>query len=365
MTSASTVATATKSFELDDLSQGHTVIIAARWLLVVSGLMFLLYRPQSTAEVAIGVLGVLAIAVTNLWLHTRLITRQAIEPEWAYWASVADLAVISALVLVQGSASSKAMVFYYPAVLAFSLVFPPGVTALLTSGVLTFTLMLGMTDGVDERILVARLLSLAATALIGARYREVEVRRRSRRSELSIAAPAESPRIEAQEDIYYGQIVCIMARWFVIAGAVFLALYKAPSVAHMQRNLVPLLVLIAANFFLHARYLTNRPANALLLQLASALDVAVITALLLAGHPDFFVFYYPVALAFALVFVRRFALVFTGLAGGVYALLSVPGLQFNGDEETLAIRLVTLVGASLLATLYWRVQRARRLREAL
>jgi hypothetical protein len=347
---------------------GLIIIVAARWLLVTAGLVFLLYRPQSTTEVGIGVLGVLGIAAANFWLHTRLLTKQAIEPQWAYWASIADLGVISSLVLLQGSGTSKAYVFYYPAVLAYSLVFPRAVSALLTSGVVAFNLALGVTDGLDERILAARLLSLAAVSLIGAQYREVEARRQGRRQELSIAAPPESARVEAQEDVFYGQIVCILARWFVIAGAIFLALYRAPSVAYMQRNLAPLLLLIAANFFLHARYMMGLPANALLLGVASVLDLAVITALVAAGNPEFFVFYYPVALAFALVFVRRLTLVFTGVLAVVYAALAVlipPGLHWNGEEETLAIRLVTLVGAALLATLYWRIQRARRRGEVL
>ena len=76
------------SDSLDDLRHGHIVIVAARWLLVIAGLLFLLYRPQSTVELATGILGVLAIAAANFWLHTRLLTRQAIEPPWAYWASV-------------------------------------------------------------------------------------------------------------------------------------------------------------------------------------------------------------------------------------------------------------------------------------
>lgn len=356
MTSATSATSVVQSFP----DEGHIVIVSSRWLLVVAGLAFLLYKPQSTTELATGILGVLAIAVANFWLHTRLLTHQTIDPQWAYWASAADLTVISWLVLIQGSATSKAFVFYYPAALALSLVFPPGITTLLSFGVLAFTLVAGMADGVDERLLVVRLLSLAAVSLVAARYRDVEARRRARRAELSLAAPAESPRIEAQEDIFHGQIVCLLARWVVIAGAIFLALYQATSIGQMQRNLIPLLLLVAANFFLHARYMMGLPANGLLLQLASALDLAVITALVLAGHPDFFVFYYPVTLAFALVFVRRVTLLFAGVAGVLCTLLFLPGLHWNGDEETLAIRLVTLVGSALLATMYWRLQRDRR-----
>ncbi|MBK5291141.1 MAG: hypothetical protein JJE04_05635 [Acidobacteriia bacterium] len=351
---------------LDDLEHGHSVIIAARWLLVAAGLMFVLYRPQSTTELTAGVLAVLGIAAANFWLHTRPLTNQPVEPLWAYMASAADLAVISGLVLMQGSLTSKAYVFYYPAVLVYSLVFPARVSAVLTAAVLGFVFTRGIGDGMDERILVARLVTLAATALIGWRYRRVEEQRRERRVEVSsnrAVYESESARIEAQEDIFYGQIVCITARWCIIAGSIFLALFHADDTGAMERSLIPLLILVAANFFLQGRYMMRSPANALLLQLLSFVDLAVITVIVMNGNPEFFVFYYPVALAYAMVFVRRLALIFTGVLAIGYTMVAVlvaPGIHFNGDEETLAIRLVTLLGTTLLGTMYWRLQRTRR-----
>jgi len=109
------------------------------------------------------------------------------------------------------------------------------------------------------------------------------------------------------------------------------------------------------------------PANGLLLHVGSFFDLAVITVLITTGHPDFFVLYYPVALAYALVFVRKLTLIFTAVLGIGYTIVSLllpPGIQFDGDEETLAIRLVTLLATSLLATMYWRIRRGRRLQGA-
>ena len=351
---------------LDDLRQGHSVIIAARWMLVAAGLMFVLYRQQSVSELTFGVLAVLGIAAVNFWLHCRPLTNQPVEPEWAYWASAADLAVISGLVLMQGSHLSKAYAFYYPSILGYSLVFPTAVSTLLTGAVLAFVLVTGSTDGLDERILVVRLLTLAATAFIGWRYRRVEEQRRDRRAQVSSTRgvyASESARIEAQEDIFYGQIVCIAARWCLIAGAIFLTLYHANNVGSMEKALIPLLLLVAANFFLQARYAMRLPANALLLHVGAFFDLAVVTVLITTGHPDFFVLYYPVARAYALVFVRKLTLIFTAVMGIVYTTVSLmlpPGIQFNGDEETLAIQLVTLLATALLATMYWRIQRTRR-----
>src|ERR1051326_8892499 len=168
----------------------------------------------------------------------------------------------------------------------------------------------------DDRILVARIATLAVTAFTGWRSRLVEEKRRDRRALASSTRgvyASQSQRIEEQEDIFYGQIVCITARWCVIAGSLFLALYHADRIDSMEKGLIPLLVLVAANFFLQARYMMGLPANALLLQIGSLIDLVIITTLVLTGPGDFFVFYYPVLLAFALVFVRRVTLIFTGI----------------------------------------------------
>ena len=148
MTTA-TLAPIREESSLDDLRQGHSVIIAARWMLVAAGLMFVLYRQQSVSELTVGVLAILGIAAVNFWLHCRPLTNQPVEPQWAYCASAADLVVISGLVLMQGSQMSKAYAFYYPAILGYSLVFPAAVSAVLTGAVLAFVLVTGSIDGLD------------------------------------------------------------------------------------------------------------------------------------------------------------------------------------------------------------------------
>src|SRR5206468_622232 len=100
-----------------------------------------------------------------------------------------------------------------------------------------------------------------------------------------------------------------------------LTLFQVHTVSGMQRSLIPLILLIAANFYLHARYMMGLPANDILLKLASIVDVVVITTVILGGNPEYFIFYYPVVFAFALVFARRIALIFTGTLAVVYAVV--------------------------------------------
>jgi hypothetical protein len=80
----------------------------------------------------------------------------------------------------------------------------------------------------------------------------------------------------------------------------------------------------------------------------------------------FFVFYYPIVLAFALVFPRGLTLIYTIIVALVYALVCFmipPSIAFNGDEEVFAIRVILLLGTAYFGMMYWRIQRARR-REA-
>jgi hypothetical protein len=141
---------------------------------------------------------VLAIAAANFWLHTRILLKQPVETSRVYLASAADMAVISVLVALQGGLASKAFVFYYPAVLCVALVFPRRVTVTLTMGVLALYTVLCLAanppmrlEG-DERVLIARLLTLLAVAFVGHRYQEIEQERRVRQAALERALGREA-----------------------------------------------------------------------------------------------------------------------------------------------------------------------------
>src|SRR2546421_8203659 len=79
----------------DDLQYGQIVIVAGRWMLVISAFILLLYRADKVNELVLGILGLLTIAVANFWLHTKILRNEMVQPEWVYLASAADIAVIS------------------------------------------------------------------------------------------------------------------------------------------------------------------------------------------------------------------------------------------------------------------------------
>ena len=124
------------------------------------------------------------------------------------------------------------------------------------------------------------------------------------------------------------------------------------------------------NFLLHGRYLMQQPANMALIMLTSLLDLFIISLLVLLWpggrglESPFFVFYYPVVLAFGFVVSRPIEAGYTALALIAYSVTSFvahPGLIYDsGDLKVLVLRLVTIGAIGGLANYYFRIQRERR-----
>jgi hypothetical protein len=124
---------------------------------------------------------------------------------------------------------------------------------------------------------------------------------------------------EAAEDIFFGQVVSIWARRFVIAAAALTFVWGADSAGELGGAIGLIVVLMAANFHLHGHYLIERPANPALLMAAGVVDLIVISVIVgvwdVTGPASpYFILHYPVEFAFALVFPPRPAAVFTGMA---------------------------------------------------
>jgi len=164
--------------------------------------------------------------------------------------------------------------------------------------------------------------------------------------------------------------VIIWARWFIILTGAMLTLWTATTVAEITINTLLIVILMGMNFFLHGRYLMERPANRSLLVAISLIDVLIVTAIVTVWQgqvglrSEFFVFYYPIVLAFAFVLPPRLTVVYTGLALIAYTIVCLlTGLWdagLAGDAKLLIMRLITLASMGGLGTYYWRIQRQRR-----
>ena len=174
---------------------------------------------------------------------------------------------------------------------------------------------------------------------------------------------------EEIEDIFYGQINIIGARWFLIAGVLLLTLWGAQDVREVQLKILPIVALIALNFYLHGRYMMERPAGKALIWLSSLVDLLVISVVISLGLPGgqfgldnpFFIFYHPVLLAFALVFARLVTAIGISLVCLAYiGICLFAGLELGGGAYTLVMREVTLVATGIVGAMYWRIQREAR-----
>jgi hypothetical protein len=182
---------------------------------------------------------------------------------------------------------------------------------------------------------------------------------------------ARSQEQEAAEDVFFGQVVTIWARWFLIASGAVFFLWTAKESTQLALGVLPIVGLMAVNFCLHGRYFLERPSNVLQITTASALDVALVSAIVLLWHPSsvagqtglaspFFIFYYPVLLAFAFVLPRRLTVIFTAATAATYAAICLPDVTSITSAKVLVLRLVTMAAMGALGTFYWRIQRDRR-----
>lgn len=177
---------ATRDTIQEDMGPGQIVIVVARWLLVATAFAITLWspNPDDLDGVKITVIALFAVAIGNFYLHAQILMRRPLPASTVYTASAFDIGVISLVIWAFAASGGTIFVFYYTALLAISLVFPMGVTALFTVGLLAAyaAVRLGpsgvMPTDAALQVLALRLISLAAIAVVGSMYQRVERERR-------------------------------------------------------------------------------------------------------------------------------------------------------------------------------------------
>ena len=140
---------------------------------------------------------------------------------------------------------------------------------------------------------------------------------------------------EASEDVFFGQVVIVWARWFLITSGALVILTGLDDQSNLIRGTVPIVLLMFMNLYLHGRYLMEKPVGVSLLLLTSLMDLVIITLLVFLWpmeadetrlHNQFFIFYYPMVLAFGFVMPRKIEIAYTVLAILLYLLVVTPDL---------------------------------------
>ena len=175
----------------------------------------------------------------------------------------------------------------------------------------------------------------------------------------------------AEDDLRYGLIVIIWARWSIVIFAFVLRLYRAADITMLVITILGLLAVALINFALHLRILSKQAANVTWVYLASIADICLISLITgLSGglNTHIFLYYYPAVLGFALVFPGRITTWLTlgvmVLYSGICLLFSNPAMKFDGDEAILIFRLMSLLGVAVVGNRYRFVEGQRRAKAA-
>jgi len=165
----------------EDLASGQTVLVWARWILIGTGLLLSFWTPKDLLTLQVQLAAIIALAFGNFYLHVQLLRGRPALDNVVYGASIADIAVVTALVLVQGGYPSPVFIFYFAAIVGISVAFPTvltaGYTALVVGVYGIISLATATTD--EYPAVFIRLLTIAAVAVCGNLFARHEAERRA------------------------------------------------------------------------------------------------------------------------------------------------------------------------------------------
>lgn len=172
------------------------ILVTARWFLVAAALVAQNYRPDSGPIAQTGINLLIAGAIgLNGWLHLALRRGRPLGIGLAVLLSVYDAAAITAAIALADGFSSSAYILYYPALLAFALVFPGRWGAIYAGATaIAYFVVCLVAHGnfhpgraLDQKDMLLRLATMAVSVLIADLIVRIERERRER----AVAAEAE------------------------------------------------------------------------------------------------------------------------------------------------------------------------------
>ena len=205
----------TKPATPSPLVEGQMVIIIARFVLIVVSLVLIMMDARSAKMVSplvtrVEIMIVLLLAVSNFYLVSQVLTKRKTMDIVLYGMSLADLGVITLSIILQGGFASGTYIFYFPAMLAFALAFPALELYLFLGGTISLYGFIGLVSlgsNVDNlETLFIRLLMLAAIAVCGNHFAQIERNRRNLILSNHFAAQQQASQPEALAAVMQQQI---------------------------------------------------------------------------------------------------------------------------------------------------------------
>ncbi len=181
---------------------------------------------------------------------------------------------------------------------------------------------------------------------------------------------------ETEENLHYGQIVIITARWLLILAGWTLTLWQpimpvSSEIWKLALQVGLLFGISIGNFYLTINYLKGTESLPNMVFATSAGDFAVITIMIMAlgGYDsNLYVFYFPALLAIAVAFPTRTVLLYAAAAISAYGLVAFFGaLGANGVVEVVQgqnifMRLVLMAAVAYSGDRYRRLESGMRRR---
>jgi hypothetical protein len=168
------------SVRSDDLVFGQTVLVWARWILIGTGLVLSFWTPTDLLTLQVQLAAIIVLAFGNFYLHVQLLRGRPAIDNVVYLASLGDICVVTALVIVQGGYPSPVFVFYFAAVVGISVAFPTILTAGYTAIVIGVYGIICLASAPTDELpaVFIRLLMIAAIAVCGNLFARSESHRR-------------------------------------------------------------------------------------------------------------------------------------------------------------------------------------------
>lgn len=165
----------------EDLAYGQTVLVWARWILIGTGLVLSFWSPTNLMTLQVQLAAIIALAFGNFYLHVQLLRGHPALDTVVYGASLADICVVTALVIVQGGYMSPVFIFYFAAIVGISVAFPTFLTAGYTAIVVGLygIICLATAPSAEYPAVFTRLLMIAAIAVCGNLFARSESHRRT------------------------------------------------------------------------------------------------------------------------------------------------------------------------------------------
>jgi signal transduction histidine kinase len=169
----------------DDYRPTVAIAVAIRWLLLLTWFALNNYRVENDLPHLILNLMGIALAALNGYMTWRVWQRRPITWQHAFALSITDLAMITVGLFLAGGMQNDFYVFYYPALLGFSLMFPRRVSFVVAMVVAGLYVLMAFTVSPtldlaqeDEKKLVVRIANMLGIVAAGVLINGWERKRR-------------------------------------------------------------------------------------------------------------------------------------------------------------------------------------------